>query len=573
MHPALGNAMEGTAVNLKTYQAYSMAEALAAVKRDLGLDAVILNTRSYRRGGFLGLGRRTVVEVTATVAGPTQPTAAPDAAVKPQSQAALRAYLEQRKAAAGNAATASADDRAPDQIDLLKTRRLAQAMLEQHQRRQQETAEALCAEEEQEPGGPVIHGTEVSEQPGESAAATPVNAEEPPDVSIAAADPAAGGPDPAHLPVARRFILTPAHARPAPAVPAQEGRAGRPANGGAAVRKTARRAAAPRRGPVALLEEPPAEVWSNGDRGRSGGDAQEMRDELTAIRSMVGEVLQRQVTSTARGATPTMPQALFDMYLKLIGQDVSEELADRIVNDVRDELSGLELEDESTVRQAVRRHLADYIPTAEQAVPPHSPDDRPLTIALIGPTGVGKTTTLAKLAASFKLRHHRRVGLITADTYRIAAVDQLRTYANIIGLPLKVVLTPGEMRQAVHALADCDVILIDTAGRSQNDAGRLEELEQFLLACDPHETHLVLSSTAGEKVLLREAEAFSALGVDKVVLTKLDEAVSFGVLVSVVRQIGKQLSFLTTGQEVPDHIEAGRPERLAGLVLGEQVHP
>lgn len=565
--------MEGTAVNLKTYQAYSMAEALAAVKRDLGLDAVILNTRSYRRGGFLGLGRRTVVEVTATAAAQTQQTTAPTGAMKPESQAARRAYLAERKAAAGNVAAASAESGAPGELDLLKTRRLAQAMLEQHERRQQEMAEPLSVKNEQEPAGPVIGGTEVSEPQEESAAAPPATAEQPPDVPIAAADPVAGGLDPAHLPVARRFILTPARAAPAVAVPGEEERARHQVNGGAAARKTARHDAAPRRGPVALLEEPPAEVWSNGEGGRLGRDAQYMRDELTAIRSMVGEVLQRQVTSTARGATPTMPQALFDMYLKLIGQDVSEDLADRIVNDVRDELSALELEDESTVRQAVRRHLADYIPTAEQAVPPHSPDGRPLTIALIGPTGVGKTTTLAKLAASFKLRHHRKVGLITADTYRIAAVDQLRTYANIIGLPLKVVLTPGEMRQAVHALADCDVILIDTAGRSQNDAGRLEELEQFLAACDPHETHLVLSSTAGEKVLLREAEAFSALGVDKVVLTKLDEAVSFGVLVSVVRQLGKQLSFLTTGQEVPDHIETGRGERLAGLVLGEKVHP
>jgi len=569
--------MEGTAVNLRTYQAYSMAEALAAVKRDLGLDAVILNTRSYRRGGFLGLGRRTVVEVTATSAGQTQQTAAPPAVQartsKPGSQAALRAYLGERKAATANVAAASAEGSAPGELDLLKTRRLAQAMLEQHERRQQEMAEPLSAGKEQEPGGPVMGDTEVSEPQGESAAAPPAPAEKPRHVPSAAATPVAGGPDPAHLPVARRFILTAAHATPAAAVPGEEGGARRQVNGGAAAQKAAPRAPASRRGPVALLEEPPAEAWSNGEGGRLGRDAQETRDELMAIRSMVGEVLQRQVTSTARGATPTMPQALFDMYLKLIGQDVSEELADRIVNDVRDELSGLELEDESTVRQAVRRHLADYIPTAEQAVPPHSPDDRPLTIALIGPTGVGKTTTLAKLAASFKLRHHRKVGLITADTYRIAAVDQLRTYANIIGLPLKVVLTPGEMRQAVHALADCDVILIDTAGRSQNDAGRLEELEQFLAACDPHETHLVLSSTAGEKVLLREAEAFSALGVDKVVLTKLDEAVSFGVLVGVIRQLGKQLSFLTTGQEVPDHIETGRGERLAGLVLGEKVHP
>jgi flagellar biosynthesis protein FlhF len=138
---------------------------------------------------------------------------------------------------------------------------------------------------------------------------------------------------------------------------------------------------------------------------------------------------------------------------------------------------------------------------------------------------------------------------------------------------LKVALTPREMEQAVHALSDCDVILIDTAGRGQNDVDRLNELSHFIDAARPHEVHLVLSGTAGEKVLLREAEAFSQVGIDKIVLTKLDEAVSFGMLVNVVRQVGKELSFFTTGQEVPDHIEVGRPERLAELILGGKVHP
>jgi len=299
-------------------------------------------------------------------------------------------------------------------------------------------------------------------------------------------------------------------------------------------------------------------------------DARAMQDELVAIKSMAGQVLQRQV-HTNGAATPTMPRRLFEMYLKLVGHDLSEDLADRIINEVRDELRGIELEDEQDIHKTVARHLADFIPVAQQPFAEKSPDARPLTIALIGPTGVGKTTTLAKLAASFKLRHGKKVGLITTDTYRIAAVDQLRTYANIIGLQLEVALTPTDMAQAVHRLSQCEIILIDTAGRSQNDANRIEELKQFLDAAKPHEVHLVLSSTAGEKVLLRESEAFSAVGIHKIALSKLDEAVSFGALVNVVRQIGKPLSFFTTGQEVPDHLEIGKAERLAELVLGATV--
>ena len=100
---------------------------------------------------------------------------------------------------------------------------------------------------------------------------------------------------------------------------------------------------------------------------------------------------------------------------------------------------------------------------------------------------------------------------------------------------------------------------------------RIEELGRIVAAASPHEVHLVLSSTASERVLLQEAQAFGPVGVHKIVLTKLDEAVSFGMLINVIRQVGKQLSFITTGQEVPDHIEVGRRERLAGLVMGEAI--
>jgi flagellar biosynthesis protein FlhF len=293
-----------------------------------------------------------------------------------------------------------------------------------------------------------------------------------------------------------------------------------------------------------------------------------MQEELIAIRSMVSQVLERQPPSGPSDDLPHLPQHLLDMYVRLIGQDLSEDLADQVVRGVRDELDDEQLADESKVRTAVLRHLARIVPVTPDAAYEPNADGRPVVIAMVGPTGVGKTTTLAKLAATFKLHHHLRVGLITADTYRIAAVEQLRTYANIIGLPLEVVLTPVQMREALDRLADrrsldgggCDVILIDTAGRSQNDTGRIDELRKFVEAAKPDQVHLVLSSTAGERVLLREAEAFSPLGIHRIVLTKLDEAVSFGMLINVIRKVGKQLSFVTTGQEVPEHPRSVVPE-------------
>lgn len=310
-----------------------------------------------------------------------------------------------------------------------------------------------------------------------------------------------------------------------------------------------------------------------------------VEEELASIKRMMGHVIQASRRTTllvARGGTSaagaacegggggseSLSDPLFAQYLRMLESEVASEIADEVVGRVRDELSPAELADPGIVRETVVRRLAGMVPVDGAApAPPKAADGRPMTIALVGPTGVGKTTTLAKLAASYKLRHGRKVGLVTSDTYRIAAVDQLRTYADIIGLPLKVVLTASEMAAACESFRGFDAVLIDTAGRSPNDGGRLAELQTFLDAAKPHQTHLVLSSTVSEAALISAAERFARVRPDRVIFTKLDEAVNFGVLFSVARRIDLKLSYVTTGQEVPDHIEIGRPDRLARLVL------
>jgi len=569
-------AREGTAVDVRTYQAYSMSEALSAVKRDLGVDAVILSTRSFRRGGIFGLWRRTIIEVTARRAEsataeqhgdvPRQRTDGRDTDAERNSNA-LRTSVRRADArrAYGSASPASRDANiiddtssfGPTADDRERTRRLALAIAEQHDRRRRAAGDHATAATTNTAEASVTSTVNAGTTPGPFVSATAdgqtTMKSTAPDLTVRAAPSAA-----------RRFVLRSSNGSSDSTV-TMTGSAG-----------TATMTA-PREQPRATVErfsgdDPDDRAQAEvAEANREALRVTSMHNELAAIRTMVGEVLQRQSTGHGR-PLPAMPQQLFDMYLQLVSQDLTEDLADTIIDEVRGELGTEGCEDEQRVKTAVRERLSAYIPCAATPVAPQSPDGRPLTVALIGPTGVGKTTTLAKLAASFKLRHGRSVGLITADSYRIAAVDQLRTYANIIGLPLEVALTPADMRQAVHALSDCDVILIDTAGRSQRDHDRLNELRAFLDAAAPHEVHLVLSSTASEKVLLQESEAFASVGADKVVLTKLDEAVSFGMLINVIRRVGKELSFFTTGQEVPDHIELGRSDRLAELILGGELH-
>lgn len=295
----------------------------------------------------------------------------------------------------------------------------------------------------------------------------------------------------------------------------------------------------------------------------------QLAEELAQIRGMVRCMMQQQSGDQTRR---DLPEPLFNQYLGLLEQEVAGELADEVVHLVKQMLSAEDLQDQQRVRGAIRKAIAKFIPSDAKTEPvARGEDGRPRTIALIGPTGVGKTTTIAKLAATFKLRQNLNVALITIDTYRIAAVEQLKTYANIIGLPVHVVLTPTQMSQAVAACSEADVILIDTAGRSQRETGKLEELKAFLDAANPHEVHLVLSSTSAQPVMMQAIERFSAIRSDRIILTKLDEAVSFGVVLNVIRRVNKQLSYVTTGQDVPHHIEPWQPDRLAGLLVGESL--
>jgi flagellar biosynthesis protein FlhF len=193
----------------------------------------------------------------------------------------------------------------------------------------------------------------------------------------------------------------------------------------------------------------------------------------------------------------------------------------------------------------------------------------PTVIALVGPTGVGKTTTLAKLAARFRLREQRRVALVTIDNFRIAAVEQLTTYAEIIHAPLEVVATPHEMRAAMQRLSDNDVILIDTPGRSPRDTAGLSELRSLLAAAEPHATLLVQSCVTGGQVLRQSADAFAGVGASRLILTKLDEAADIGQLPDWLAACGLPLCYTAHGQNVPDDMEPASAARLAGMLLGE----
>jgi flagellar biosynthesis protein FlhF len=262
---------------------------------------------------------------------------------------------------------------------------------------------------------------------------------------------------------------------------------------------------------------------------------------------------------------PNVPEELFDFYMKLVQNHVDEELAGDIMRPLRKQIRTEHLTNAAFVRDKIVEHIEKLIPTAGPIA--RKKPSGPHVVALIGPTGVGKTTTIAKLAADLKLNKNQRVGLITLDTYRIAAIDQLKKFATILEVVVRVVGSSDDVREAVASMADCDYILIDTAGRSPRDSMKISELKNMLGAAGPDEVHLVLSATASDGCVELAIEKFGDVRFDKVIFTKLDEASSVGVVLNVVTKLNKPLSYVTTGQDVPNDIEVGDGRKLAMRVL------
>jgi len=296
---------------------------------------------------------------------------------------------------------------------------------------------------------------------------------------------------------------------------------------------------------------------------QAGVTTDEIKNEIGGIRTLVESMVKEQRKLHA----PQMPERLFDIYLDLIQREVADNIAHELIERAQENMTGNQMSSIDVVRQKLVQVMEGMINTTGPIE--HNLDGSGRIVALIGPTGVGKTTTIAKLAANFKLRQNKKVGLITIDTYRIGAVDQLRMYAEIINVPLKIALTPAELTEAIALMKnEMDYIFIDTAGRCQNDELKLRELQTFLTAANPHEVHLVLSTTNHHSNMLSAAERFKELGVDHIILTKLDEAISFGVVLSVLRKIDASLSYITTGQDVPEDIEVCDRRKMAMKLLG-----
>ncbi|MDD5456545.1 MAG: flagellar biosynthesis protein FlhF [Candidatus Margulisbacteria bacterium] len=270
----------------------------------------------------------------------------------------------------------------------------------------------------------------------------------------------------------------------------------------------------------------------------------------------------------ANSPHPMISPKLILYYKTLEHLGIAEDTIINILQEVETNFKGQELENSNKIFTYIKQKITSMLGTV-YPLDLESENSKKI-VALVGPTGVGKTTTIAKMAANFSLIQKKNVALITIDTFRIAAIEQLRNYANIIGIPLEVVFNLEDFSKVLRKFKSADLILIDTAGRSPKNNEQILELKKFLKNSFI-DTHLVVSATAKPKDIYNTIRKYEVLGGNKIIITKLDETESCGIIVDMVSKYNKELTYFTNGQNVPDDFEVAYPEKVANIIFSDII--
>lgn len=295
-------------------------------------------------------------------------------------------------------------------------------------------------------------------------------------------------------------------------------------------------------------------TMSVSEDGRRGFEVTAAQD-LEPVRPVPQAAMQPLAAPPVVGAIPAS-----GLVQTLVSRGVDELLARRLADAWQKKSRPVDSE-------SLEKALAALIPSRNDL----KPGTEPYVIALVGPTGVGKTTTLAKLAAHFVLDRRLSVQLVTADTHRIAAVEQLGAYARLLGTEFQVGYAPDEIRRH-RENCKARVVLLDTPGVGPMDDAGMGYLADVLKAASPNETHLVLSAAVRTQDLRLCAVRFQALGCDRLLFTKLDETATAGQILTALAETRLPVSYWTCGQIVPGDIQAATGEGMARLILGGLPH-
>lgn len=295
-------------------------------------------------------------------------------------------------------------------------------------------------------------------------------------------------------------------------------------------------------------------------QNKTGENKEMILKEIRDLKQLI-----KQVSSQGHLSIEHIPSPYREIYRKLLNQNISETILQQLTEDIYGHYySKKEQVDKDNAYDFIVQSLVEYIKPLEFGAALQKK-----YIALIGPTGVGKTTTLAKIASIKSIEQKKKVAFITTDTYRIAAVEQLKTYAKILNVPIEVCYNLNDFKQAVEKFTAFDHVFIDTAGRNFRNKKHIEDLKKTIDFHTEMETYLVFSLTAKEKDLEMIYQQFSNIPIDKLIFTKLDETSCCGSLLNLSYKYHKPIAFITTGQDVPDDIIVATQHTIINQIVGE----
>ena len=567
-------------MQIKVFKAGNMKDAMAAMKAELGDDAVILHSKKYKEGGLLGIGSREVVEITAAVEEASlpkknetirlkHPTVAPNSLLTryktdgtPQAIAEAEQSVEkltekpseekiqpQESAPQDfeNVLEKAQEDESPPEQLIVENQQLEIPQPVEEKSQPEEKSQAVEEKPQPEEKSQAVEEKSQAEEKPQAAEENPQAEEKSQAVeekSQAEENPQASEEQ---SPQQGAVFTQEQMAQTQAMIMAQFNQMQmiQQAAIAQAQAQAAEQLRLQQQGQQSVIVQPSSNPQNE-------EKIQRLEAEIAQMKALLAEVL-------GRGAN----QGTISLHEALKRQEVDEEILNEMAAQAN---AGETLVDVHTpaAKATLINYLNEHIKFSD-GVKLNRHGVR--IVALLGTTGVGKTTTLAKIAAKFVLEQRTDVALITADTYRISAVEQLKTYSDILELPLEIVYNPQELASALERHRDKELILIDTAGRSQHNEYQMRELEEFLRINPRIEKHLVISATTKFTDARQIMNKFSQIEPDKIIFTKIDETASLGMIINLLRDKKYSLSYITTGQSVPDDIERAGADVLATLLF------
>ncbi len=301
----------------------------------------------------------------------------------------------------------------------------------------------------------------------------------------------------------------------------------------------------------------------------NSADVKVLERELSDLRQLVKHIANSRAGLTDSAESGGQTEELTDAYLQLVNAGIEKRLARDLIKRADFELSSLEKRNSSVIQEKLASALMEQVHVTDclKNVGAAAGVANTKYLAVVGPTGVGKTTTVAKIASLSLMEKKMRVGLINLDSYRVAAADQLATYAKLMNCPFRSVTNASELQQAIHDFGSLDLVIIDTTGRSQKDQPSLIEMRSLLNSVKDLTTLLTISATTRESDINDIVSRFKIFAPEAMVFSKLDETSVYGQIFNAHVRTGVPLAFFTVGQRVPEDIERASAERLADLIL------